>query len=73
MFADLEAANNLYAKSPVFAKPSIDLMYGGNMTPVAEIQQFTVSAIAHARERTRAEMGADTKSPRLCPTPASTQ
>lgn len=32
MFEDLETANTLYSKSPVFAKPNIDLMYGGNMT-----------------------------------------
>lgn len=31
MFADLEAANKIYASSPVFAKPTIDLMYYGDM------------------------------------------
>lgn len=31
MFEDLETANTLYSKSPVFAKPNIDLMYGGDM------------------------------------------
>ncbi len=60
MFADLEAANNLYAKSPVFAKPSIDLMYGGNMTLW---QKFNNSLYLRLLMRVsgRTEMGADTK------------
>jgi hypothetical protein len=32
MFADLEAANDIYATNPVFSKPQVDGMYGGNMT-----------------------------------------
>ncbi|MDE7443969.1 MAG: SusD/RagB family nutrient-binding outer membrane lipoprotein, partial [Muribaculaceae bacterium] len=31
MFEELEEANNIYQTSPVFAKPSIDHMYGGDM------------------------------------------
>lgn len=31
MFADLEAANDIYATSPVFSKPEMDGMYGGDM------------------------------------------
>lgn len=31
MFADLEAANDLYATNPVFLKPEMDGMYGGDM------------------------------------------
>lgn len=31
LFALLEEANDLYAKKPTFAKPAIDLMYGGDM------------------------------------------
>ena len=31
MFADLEAANTIYASNPVFAKKSLDGMYGGSM------------------------------------------
>lgn len=31
MFADLEAANALYATSPFFSKPEMDGMYNGNM------------------------------------------
>lgn len=31
MFADLEAANDIYATNPVFSKPQLDGMYGGNM------------------------------------------
>jgi len=31
MFADLEAANALYATGPVFLKPKLDGMYGGSM------------------------------------------
>lgn len=32
MFAELEEANNLYAKSPKFDKTGMDGMYGGNMS-----------------------------------------
>lgn len=32
LFADLEAANDIYATNPVFGKPATDGMYGGNMT-----------------------------------------
>ena len=32
MFADLERANEIYATKPTFAKPSLDLMYAGDMT-----------------------------------------
>ncbi|MCF8378695.1 MAG: SusD/RagB family nutrient-binding outer membrane lipoprotein [Bacteroidales bacterium] len=31
MFADLKAANEIYAANPVFLKPSLDGMYGGSM------------------------------------------
>jgi hypothetical protein len=31
MFADLEAANEIYAEDPVFIKPALDGMYGGSM------------------------------------------
>ena len=31
MFADLEAANQIYAGDPVFSKPELDGMYGGDM------------------------------------------
>ena len=31
MFADLEAANALYATGPIFLKPKLDGMYGGSM------------------------------------------
>lgn len=31
MFADLEAANDIYATNPAFQKPSMDGMYAGNM------------------------------------------
>lgn len=31
MFADLEAANNIYATNPSFRKPEMDGMYGGDM------------------------------------------
>lgn len=31
MFADLEKANSMYAEKPVFSKPALDGMYGGNM------------------------------------------
>ncbi len=31
LFADLEAANDLYATNPVFENPAMDGMYGGNM------------------------------------------
>jgi hypothetical protein len=31
LFADLEAANEIYATNPVFKKPSMDGMYNGNM------------------------------------------
>lgn len=30
-FEELEDANNIYASAPTFAKPTIDLMYGGDM------------------------------------------
>lgn len=31
MFEDLERANDIYATNPIFLKPSMDGMYGGNM------------------------------------------
>ena len=31
MFADLETANDLYATDPIFIKPALDGMYGGDM------------------------------------------
>ncbi len=31
MFAELEAANDLYASKPDFSRPTIDIMYGGDM------------------------------------------
>lgn len=31
MFAELEAANNIYAEEPIFLKPTLDGMYGGSM------------------------------------------
>ena len=31
MFADLEAANDIYATNPLFLNPNMDGMYGGNM------------------------------------------
>lgn len=32
MFADLETANEIYATNPIFTKPALDGMYGGDMT-----------------------------------------
>lgn len=32
MFEDLEAANAIYAKKPEFEKPTMDIIYGGDMT-----------------------------------------
>ncbi|WP_445738643.1 SusD/RagB family nutrient-binding outer membrane lipoprotein [Mariniflexile sp.] len=40
MFADLEAANNIYATNPTFIKTSLDGMYGGSML---KWQQFNNS------------------------------
>ena len=60
MFADLEKANTLYSKSPVFAKPTIDLMYGGDMNLW---QKFNNSLYLRLLMRVsgRPEMQADTK------------
>lgn len=60
MFADLEEANKIYAQSPVFAKPTIDLMYGGNMSLW---QKFNNSLYLRLlmRVSARPEIGADAK------------
>ncbi|MDE7443635.1 MAG: SusD/RagB family nutrient-binding outer membrane lipoprotein, partial [Muribaculaceae bacterium] len=60
MFDDLEEANNLYSKSPVFAKPSIDLMYNGDM---ALWRKFNNSIYLRLLMRVsgRPEMGAAAK------------
>lgn len=58
MFADLEQANTLYSKSPVWAKPNIDLMYGGDM---AKWRKFNNSLYLRLLMRVsgRPEMEAD--------------
>lgn len=60
MFADLEAANELYAKSPVFAKPGIDLMYGGDMNLWRKFNNSLYLRLL-MRVSGRAEMNADAK------------
>lgn len=60
MFDELEAANDIYKSSPVFAKPTIDLMYGGDM---AKWRKFNNSLYLRLLMRVsgRPEIGADAK------------
>lgn len=60
MFADLEAANNIYATNPVFAKPEMDGMYGGDM---GAWRKFNNSLYLRLLTRVsgRAEMNVSTK------------
>jgi len=60
MFADLEAANDLYATNPVFLNPNMDGMYGGNM---AAWRRFNNSLYLRllCRVSGRTEMNAGTK------------
>lgn len=60
MFADLEKANDLYSKSPVFAKPNIDLMYAGDMSMWRKFNNSIYLRLL-MRVSGRPEMGADTK------------
>lgn len=60
MFADLETANDLYATNPLFAKPEMDGMYGGNM---AAWRKFNNSLYLRllCRVSGRSEMNVGTK------------
>ena len=60
MFADLEAANDIYATNPTFLNPSMDGMYGGNM---AAWRKFNNSLYLRllCRVSGRTEMNAGTK------------
>lgn len=60
MFAELEEANVLYSRNPVWAKPTIDLMYKGNM---ALWRKFNNSLYLRLLMRVsgRPEMEANTK------------
>jgi len=60
MFADLEAANALYAANPTFLKPAMDGMYGGNM---AKWRKFNNSLYLRllCRVSGRSEMNVGTK------------
>lgn len=60
LFADLEAANNIYAANPIFANPTMDGMYGGNM---ASWRKFNNSLYLRllCRVSGRTEMSVGTK------------
>lgn len=60
MFADLNAANDIYATKPVFIKPALDGMYGGSME---KWRKFNNSLYLRLLMRVsgRTEMGAGTK------------
>jgi hypothetical protein len=70
MFADLEAANELYASQPVFLKPALDGMYGGSM---AAWRKFNNSLYLRLLSRVsgRTEMQAGTKMTEILNAPAS--
>lgn len=60
MFADLMEANEIYATKPIFAKPSLDGMYKGNME---QWRKFNNSLYLRLLNRVsgRSEMNTDTK------------
>ena len=60
MFADLEAANTIYATNPTFLKPALDGMYGGSM---AKWRKFNNSLYLRllCRVSGRSEMNAGAK------------
>lgn len=60
LFADLEAANEIYATNPVFLNPTMDGMYGGN---IAAWRKFNNSLYLRllCRVSGRTEMGVGTK------------
>ncbi|WP_321334446.1 SusD/RagB family nutrient-binding outer membrane lipoprotein [uncultured Bacteroides sp.] len=60
MFADLEAANKIYAMNPTFSKPALDGMYGGDM---AKWRKFNNSLYLRllCRVSGRSEMNAGAK------------
>ena len=60
MFADLEAANDIYATKPVFSKPEIDGMYGGNMAAWRKFNNALYLRLL-CRVSGRAEMNVGTK------------
>lgn len=60
MFADLEAANNLYATNPVFEYPALDGMYGGSMEKWRKFNNSLYLRLL-CRVSGRTEMNAGTK------------
>ncbi len=69
MFADLEAANDVYASNPTFLIPKMDGMYGGNM---ALWRKFNNSLYLRllCRVSGRSEMNVGTKMTEILSTPA---
>ena len=70
MFADLEAANTIYATDPVFMKPMLDGMYGGSME---EWRKFNNSIYLRllCRISGRSEMNAGTKMSEILNNPST--
>lgn len=60
MFSDLEAANEIYATNPVFSKPEMDGMYGGNMVAWRKFNNSLYLRLL-CRISGRQEMNAGTK------------
>ncbi|NJX15848.1 SusD/RagB family nutrient-binding outer membrane lipoprotein [Tamlana crocina] len=60
MFADLETANSLYAENPVFIKPALDGMYGGNIQQWRKFNNALYLRLL-CRVSGRDEMGSATK------------
>jgi hypothetical protein len=69
MLAELEAANDIYATNPIFLKPTMDGMYGGNM---AAWRKFNNSLYLRllCRISGRTEMNAGTKIAEILNNPA---
>lgn len=60
LFADLEAANDIYATNPVFKKPIMDGMYNGNMAAWRKFNNALYLRLL-CRVSGRSEMGVGTK------------
>ena len=69
MFADLLAANEIYATNPIFIKPSLDGMYGGSME---QWQKFNNSLYLRLLNRVsgRSEMNVGAKMTEVLSNPA---
>jgi hypothetical protein len=70
IFAELEAANEIYASNPIFVKPSLDGMYGGSMEKWRKFNNSLYLRLL-CRVSGRSEMKADIKIAEILTNPST--